>query len=96
MFLSTVFSKFIISCCVVVDVFIVIVIIIICLFIFILFFHFIYVNSENVDRPATSTHVVEDLHCPDTRTPLKVLTLKVLPLYGEWCTLKEIGQIWSK
>ena len=36
-----VFFKFIISCCVVVDVFIVIVIIIICLFIFILFFHFI-------------------------------------------------------
>ena len=86
MVLSTVFLKFISSCCVVVDVFIVIVIIIICLFIFILFFHFIYVNSvlQNVDRPATSAHVVEDLHCPDTRTPLKVLTLKVLPLYGEY------------
>ena len=43
MFLSSVFLKFIISCCVVVDVFIVIVIIIICLFIFILFFHFSYI-----------------------------------------------------
>ena len=40
--------------------------------------------NENVDRPANSTHVVEDLRRPDRSTPMKVLTQKVLPLHGEY------------
>ena len=51
-----------------------------------------------MDRPATSTHVVEHLHRPDRRTPLKGLTQKVLPLYGEYLggVIEKMGQNWSK
>lgn len=30
-------------------------------------------QNENVDRPTTSYHTVEDLRRPDRRTPMKVL-----------------------
>ena len=46
---------------------------------------FTFVN-ENVDRPASSTHVIDDLRRPDRRTPMKVLKPK---------TFQFVENIWT-